>query len=70
MARAPKWNAFERFTKRAVWPAYAGCVWALIYAVFVRFYQAAESSREPFFWPVSSPLTCRRSTGVRVCYRL
>lgn len=32
---------FERFTKTAVWPAYAGCIWALLYAVFVRFYQAA-----------------------------
>lgn len=41
MALAPKRSAFERFTKRAVWPAYAGCVWAIVYAVFVRFYQAA-----------------------------
>lgn len=41
MALAQKQSTFERFTKRAVWPAYAGCVWALIYAVFVRFYQAA-----------------------------
>ncbi|KPV60477.1 hypothetical protein QJ48_05250 [Paenibacillus sp. A3] len=41
IAKTPKWSAFERFTKRWVWPAYAGCVWALIYAVFVRSYQAA-----------------------------
>lgn len=37
----PNMNAFERLTKRSVWPAYVGCVWALIYAVFVRFYEAA-----------------------------
>ncbi|MBB3126824.1 hypothetical protein FHS19_001478 [Paenibacillus rhizosphaerae] len=34
-------NAFERFTKRSVWPAYAGFWWALLYAVLVRFYEAA-----------------------------
>ncbi|MBS4200860.1 DUF3995 domain-containing protein [Bacillus sp. FJAT-49732] len=33
-------NAFERFAKKSVWPAYAGCVWALLYAVFVRFLEA------------------------------
>ncbi|MFC0331895.1 DUF3995 domain-containing protein [Paenibacillus sepulcri] len=37
-------NAFERFTKTSVWPGYAGCVWAVLYAVFVRFYQAAGGS--------------------------
>ncbi|PET03906.1 DUF3995 domain-containing protein [Bacillus cereus] len=36
-----KLNAFERFTKTSVWPAYIGCIWAFIYAVFIRFYQAA-----------------------------
>jgi hypothetical protein len=36
-----KMNAFERFTKTSVWPAYVGCIWALMYAVFIRFYQAA-----------------------------
>ncbi|MEC0210882.1 DUF3995 domain-containing protein [Paenibacillus ehimensis] len=41
MTSSPRWSAFERFTKRSVWPAYAGCVWAFLYAVFVRFYQAA-----------------------------
>jgi hypothetical protein len=34
-------SSFERFTKRSTWPAYAGFVWALLYAVFVRFYEAA-----------------------------
>ena len=34
-------NFFERFTKSSVWPAYAGCISAFMYAVFVRFYQAA-----------------------------
>ncbi|MEH7355155.1 DUF3995 domain-containing protein [Neobacillus drentensis] len=34
-------NFFERFTKSSVWPAYVGCLLAFIYAVFVRFYQAA-----------------------------
>jgi hypothetical protein len=37
-------NAFERFTKKSVWPGYAGCIWAVLYAVFVRFYQAAGGS--------------------------
>ncbi|WP_245987529.1 hypothetical protein [Cohnella lupini] len=37
-------NAFERFTKTSVWPGYVGCVWAVLYAVFVRFYQAAGGS--------------------------
>jgi hypothetical protein len=27
--------------KLSAWPVYTGCVWALLYAVFVRFYQAA-----------------------------
>ncbi|MET3549665.1 hypothetical protein ABID47_006326 [Paenibacillus favisporus] len=36
-----KMNAFERFTIVSVWPAYAGFCWALLYAVFVRFYEAA-----------------------------
>ncbi|MCQ6268609.1 DUF3995 domain-containing protein [Fictibacillus sp. WQ 8-8] len=27
-----------------VWPGYAGCLWAIMYAVFVRFYQAAGGS--------------------------
>ncbi|CAG7636955.1 DUF3995 domain-containing protein [Paenibacillus allorhizosphaerae] len=35
-------NAFERFTKTSAWPAYAGCFWALMYAVFVRFYEAVD----------------------------
>lgn len=35
------WKAYAHFTKRSGWAAYAGCVWALLYAVFVRFYQAA-----------------------------
>lgn len=34
-------NFFERFTKSSVWPAYVGCLLAFLYAVFVRFYQAA-----------------------------
>ncbi len=34
-------NVFERFTKKAVWPGYVGCLWAFMYAVFVRFYEAA-----------------------------
>jgi hypothetical protein len=34
-------SAFERFTKRSTWPAYAGFAWALFYAVLVRFYEAA-----------------------------
>jgi hypothetical protein len=34
-------NSFERYTQTSVWPAYVGCLWALMYAVFVRFYQAA-----------------------------
>jgi hypothetical protein len=37
----PVLNSFERFTKTAVWPAYLGCLLAILYAVFVRFYQAA-----------------------------
>ncbi|MDR4886819.1 DUF3995 domain-containing protein [Fredinandcohnia sp. QZ13] len=32
---------FEDFTKSSVWPAYIGCLSALLYAVFVRFYHAA-----------------------------
>ncbi|WP_336482494.1 DUF3995 domain-containing protein [Bacillus sp. FJAT-53711] len=36
-----KLNSFERFTKKAVWPAYVGCLLAFMYAVFVRFYEAA-----------------------------
>lgn len=35
------WKAYAHFTKTSGWAAYAGCVWALLYAVFVRFYQAA-----------------------------
>jgi hypothetical protein len=34
-------NFFERFTKSSVWPAYIGCLFAFMYAVFVRFYHAA-----------------------------
>ena len=34
-------NLFERFTKTSVWPAYAGFLMALFYAIFVRFYEAA-----------------------------
>lgn len=34
-------NVFERFTKKAVWPGYVGCLLAFMYAVFVRFYEAA-----------------------------
>lgn len=34
-------TALERFTKKSVWPAYAGCIWAILYAVFVRFLEAA-----------------------------
>lgn len=40
-AQTERLNAFERWTKKAVWPAYIGCLWAVLYAVFVRFYQAA-----------------------------
>lgn len=40
-AQTERLNAFERLTKNAVWPAYLGCIWAVMYAVFVRFYQAA-----------------------------
>ncbi|EKN67591.1 hypothetical protein BABA_12705 [Neobacillus bataviensis LMG 21833] len=40
-AQTERLNAFEQWTKKAVWPAYLGCLWAVIYAVFVRFYQAA-----------------------------
>ncbi|MFK9092778.1 hypothetical protein [Bacillus salipaludis] len=40
-AQTERLNAFERLTKKAVWPAYLGCIWAVMYAVFVRFYQAA-----------------------------
>lgn len=40
-AQTERLNAFERLTKKAVWPAYLGCFWAVMYAVFVRFYQAA-----------------------------
>ncbi|WP_257350757.1 DUF3995 domain-containing protein [Pseudalkalibacillus decolorationis] len=36
-----KFSSFERFTKTSVWPAYVGCIWAFVYAVFARFYQAA-----------------------------
>jgi hypothetical protein len=41
MLSEQKMNAFERFTKKSVWPAYVGFIWAFIYAVFIRFYQAA-----------------------------
>ncbi|RDW19980.1 DUF3995 domain-containing protein [Oceanobacillus chungangensis] len=34
-------NFFERYTKSSVWPAYIGCLFAFMYAVFVRFYHAA-----------------------------
>ncbi|WP_045520666.1 DUF3995 domain-containing protein [Neobacillus niacini] len=40
-AQTERLNAFERLTKKAVWPSYLGCFWAVMYAVFVRFYQAA-----------------------------
>lgn len=40
-AQAEMPNGFEKWTKKAVWPAYLGCLWAVMYAVFVRFYQAA-----------------------------
>ncbi|WP_316571470.1 DUF3995 domain-containing protein [Neobacillus sp. YIM B06451] len=40
-AQTVKLNAFEQWSKKAVWPAYLGCIWAVMYAVFVRFYQAA-----------------------------
>lgn len=30
----------ELYIKKSVWPAYAGCIWALLYAVFVRFLEA------------------------------
>ncbi|WP_423800816.1 DUF3995 domain-containing protein [Neobacillus sp. SAB-20_R2A] len=40
-AQTERLTAFEHWTKKAVWPAYLGCFWAVIYAVFVRFYQAA-----------------------------
>ncbi|MBO1005101.1 DUF3995 domain-containing protein [Pseudogracilibacillus auburnensis] len=36
-----KLDAFVRYIKKSVWPAYMGCLWAVMYAVFVRFYQAA-----------------------------
>ncbi|WP_249365607.1 DUF3995 domain-containing protein [Cytobacillus citreus] len=39
-----KLNKFERFTMTSVWPGYVGFLWALFYAVFVRFYQAAGGS--------------------------
>ncbi|MBB6669513.1 DUF3995 domain-containing protein [Cohnella nanjingensis] len=34
-------DAIIRYTGSTVWPAYAGCAWAILYAVLVRFYQAA-----------------------------
>lgn len=34
-------NGFERFALKSVWPGYIGFLLALIYAVFVRFYEAA-----------------------------
>lgn len=37
----PRLNSFKHFTKESVWPAYVGCLWAIMYAVFVRFYQSA-----------------------------
>lgn len=44
MASIAGLNAFERFTKKSVWPAYIGFLWALLYAVFVRFYEAATGT--------------------------
>ncbi|NWL89760.1 DUF3995 domain-containing protein [Paenibacillus sp. 79R4] len=44
MASMPGLNAFERFTRKSVWPAYTGFLWALLYAVFVRFYEAATGT--------------------------
>jgi len=41
MLSEQKMNAFERFTKKSVWPAYVGFIWAFMYSVFIRFYQAA-----------------------------
>ncbi|MBS4196029.1 DUF3995 domain-containing protein [Lederbergia citri] len=38
---SPYLNGFERFTKKSAWPAYAGCMWAVLYAIFVRFLEAA-----------------------------
>ncbi|MCJ8007754.1 DUF3995 domain-containing protein [Lederbergia wuyishanensis] len=32
---------FEEYLKKSVWPAYVGCIWAILYAVFVRFLEAA-----------------------------
>ncbi|WP_409275041.1 DUF3995 domain-containing protein [Neobacillus sp. SCS-31] len=40
-AQTERLNVFEQWSRKAVWPAYFGCVWAVMYAVFVRFYQAA-----------------------------
>ncbi|MCM3766451.1 DUF3995 domain-containing protein [Neobacillus niacini] len=40
-AQVERLTAFEQWAKKAVWPAYLGCFWAVMYAVFVRFYQAA-----------------------------
>ncbi|WP_240035130.1 hypothetical protein [Neobacillus notoginsengisoli] len=40
-AETERLNAFELWIHKAVWPAYIGCFWAVSYAVFVRFYQAA-----------------------------
>ncbi|MBS4174445.1 DUF3995 domain-containing protein [Bacillus sp. FJAT-49736] len=34
-------NSFERFAIKSVWPAYIGCILAILYAVFVRFLEAA-----------------------------
>ncbi|MBB6733956.1 DUF3995 domain-containing protein [Cohnella zeiphila] len=34
-------HSFADFPRISAWPVYAGCAWALLYAVLIRFYQAA-----------------------------
>ncbi|MEH7383488.1 DUF3995 domain-containing protein [Bacillus sp. JJ1533] len=40
-ARVSYFGRFVGFSKSSVWPAYIGCINALLYAVFIRFYHAA-----------------------------
>jgi len=41
MSKFKEKTALEHFLKNSVWPAYVGCTWAILYAVFVRFLEAA-----------------------------
>ncbi|MCR2821199.1 DUF3995 domain-containing protein [Lederbergia panacisoli] len=48
-------TAIERVLKNSTWPAYVGCIWAVLYAVFVRFLEAIGGGILPMFGQVEDP---------------